>query len=197
MVDIGKFFGKISKFFSIPGKVGSAFDDIFRGVVNEFVGVPKGIWLGALDFSVFVQYVWEFFITNFTCGMKLLQNIQYCIIYYIFDVLGQILYLPWRITFWIVDKLIPGSGSEIEKKIWRNLDIVDRWTISNLGFHIIHFSKSVRDTCYNCKRLKPMVFIGKADDIVSDLGEPIIPLLVNGLAQMVRGLGRMVNAFKV
>jgi hypothetical protein len=197
MMDIGEFFGKISKFFSIPGNVGASLGEIFEGVANEFAGVPQGVWLGALDISVFVQYIWEFFITNFTCGMKLLKNIQYCAIYYILDVLGQILYLPFRIIFWVVEKLIPGSGSKIENAIWGNLDLVDRWTIKNLGFHIIHFSKPIRDMCYNCKRLRPLVFIGKSVEVVEDLGDPIIPLLVDGLSEMVRGLGHMVNAFNV
>lgn len=194
MVDV---LGKISKFFSIPGNVGAALNDIFEGVANEFIGIPQGVWLGALDISVFVQYVWEFFITNFACGMKLMQNIQYCAIYYILDILGQILYLPFRITLWIINKFIPGSYNKIENAIWGNLDIADRWTIENLGFHIIHFSKPVRDKCYNCKRLRPLVFIGKTNEVIADLGDPIIPFFVDGLAQMVRGLGRLVNAFNV
>jgi hypothetical protein len=197
MMDIGDFFGKISKFFSIPGNVGNALGEIFKGVVDEFTGVPQGIWYGALDTSVFIQYIWEFFITNFTCGMKMLQNIQSCFIYYFLDILGHILYLPFRIMFWIFEKLIPGTGSKIENMIWDNLDIADRWTISNLGFHIVHFSKSVRDLCYNCKRLRPMVFVNQTIGFVEDLGDPIIPLMIGGLEEMVHGLGGLVNAFKI
>uniref|UniRef100_A0A6C0AT96 Uncharacterized protein n=1 Tax=viral metagenome TaxID=1070528 RepID=A0A6C0AT96_9ZZZZ len=197
MMDIGDFFGKISKFFSIPGNVGNALGEIFEGVVREFTGVPQGIWYGALDASVFIQYVWEFVITNFTCGMKMLQNIQACAFYYFMDILGHILYLPFRMIFWIVEKLIPGTGGKLENLIWDNLDKVDRYTISNFGFHIIHFSKPVRDLCYNCKRLKPMVFVGKAEEIVEDIVDPITPLLVGGLVEMVQGLGNLVNAFKI
>jgi hypothetical protein len=198
-MDIGDFFGKIAKFFSIPGNVGEALGEIFKGVADEFAGVPQGIWYGALDGSVFIQYIWEFAFTNFTCGMKMLQNIQVCFIYYVLDVLGHILYLIPMIVFWFFDLCTPNEhiGSSLERTVWSKLDAVDRWTISNLGFHIIHFSKPVRDQCYNCKRLKITTFVGKATEIVRDIEDPLVPLMVGGLEEMVQGLGHMVNAFKV
>ena len=196
MMDIGEFFGKISKFFSIPGNVGSALGEIFEGVAQEFAGVPQGVWYGALDISVFIQYIWEFSITNFNCGMRMLQNIQACAIYYILDVLGNILYIIPTIIFWIINRAIPGLGNDIEKRMWSILDTADRWTISNLGFHIIHFSKPVRDMCYNCKRLRPRVFVGKSLDMVDDIVD-LLPLMIGGLVEMVQGLGHMVNAFKI
>jgi hypothetical protein len=133
------------------------------------------------------------------CGMKLMQNAFSCAIYYILDIFGQILYLFPRIFFWILDKITGKKkiGSMIENTIWKGLEWVDRLTITYLKFHIIHFSKSVRDKCYNCKRLKPTVFVGQALSIVDDLADPILDLSVGGIKQMVNGLGRIVNALMI
>jgi hypothetical protein len=189
--------GKLKKFFSIPGNVFKGLVDIFEGVVKEFTEAPQGVWYAALDTSVFIQYVWEFATTNGICAMKLMQNITSCIMYYFLDFLGQILYLPFRLAFFIVNLVVPGMGTQVEKLIWDNLEKIDRVTIETFGFHIIHFPKSVRDMCYNCRRLKPTVFVNKAVEIVEDLADPIIPLLIGGLQQMVGGLGRIMNAFDI
>jgi hypothetical protein len=129
--------------------------------------------------------------------MKLLKNISSCFVYYFIEVIGQILYLPFRIAFWIINIIIPKMGSLIETTIWSSLEKVDRFTISNLGFHIIHYPKSVRDMCYNCRRLKPTVFVDKTIEIVDDIVDPILPLLIGGLEQMVGGLGKIMNAFNI
>jgi len=197
--DIGKFIRKAGKLFNAISEVGRGLKEIFEGVVKEFTGLPQGVWYGLLDSSVFVQYIWEFAITNFMCGMKLMNNAFSCAIYYIIEVFGQILYLFPRIFFWMVDKITGPKkiGSMIERSIWKLLDWIDRLTITYLGFHIIHYSKSVREMCYNCKRLKPTVFVGQALSIVDDMADPILGLTVGGLQEMVGGLGRIVNALMI
>jgi hypothetical protein len=187
----------LGKIFDIIPRVGRGLGQIFNGVQREFTGLPLGIWYGALDTSVFIQYVWEFAFTNFTCGMKLMNNIFSCIIYYILDAIGQILYILPRLLFWIIDKFAPKLGTQIETTIWNYLDKIDRFTITHFGFHIIHFSKSVRNMCYNCKRLKPTVFVNQAIGIVDDLVDPILPLAVGGVVEMVNGLSTIVNAFTI
>ena len=53
-------------------------------------------------------------------------------------------------------------GSQIEKVLWDGLERVDIWTTQRFGFHIIYFSKSVRDKCFNCRRLKTSAFVSTA-----------------------------------
>jgi hypothetical protein len=201
--DLGDFFKKIGKVFGAISQVGQGVKDIFEGVVREFTGVPQGIWYGALDTSVFIQYIWEFFITNFMCGMKLMQNAFSCAIWYILEIIGQIMYLVPRILFFLLDKISGAMkkglkvGTMIESTIWNGLEFIDRLTITYLKFHIIHYSKSIREMCYNCKRLKPTVFVDKALEIVDDLGDPILPLMIGGLQQMIGGLGRIANALMI
>jgi hypothetical protein len=128
-----------------------------------------------------------------------MNNAFSCAIYYILEIIGQMLYLLPRIFFWILDKITGKKkiGSMIERSIWRALEWVDRLTITYLKFHIIHYSKSVREMCYNCKRLKPTVFVDQAVGFVDDLADPILDLSVGGIVEMVNGLGRIVNALMI
>ena len=201
--EMGNFFNKIGKLFNAISQIGLGFKDIFEGVVREFTGIPQGAWYAALDASVFVQYIWEFAFTNFMCGMKLMKNAFSCAIWYILQVIGQIMYLIPRMVFFIIN-LISGKikngfklGTIIEDFIWDVLERIDRFTITYLKFHIIHYSKDIREMCYNCKRLKPTVFVSKALEMVEDLSDPILPLMIGGLQQMVGGLGRIMNALMI
>jgi hypothetical protein len=197
--DIFKGVKNLGKIFDIIPRVGRGLKQILNGVEREFTGLPIGVYYGAIDTSIFIQYIWEFAFTNFTCGMKLMNNIFSCIFYYILDAIGQILYILPRLLFWIIDSFSGKSklGTKIETTIWGFLDKLDRLAITYLGFHIIHFSKSVRDMCYNCKRLKPTVFIGQATSVANDLVDPILPLAVGGVVEMVKGLSTIVNAFRI
>jgi hypothetical protein len=186
---------KLVKIFNIIPKIGKGLGQIFKGVEREITGLPVGLWYGAINTSIFIQYVWEFAFTNFMCGMKLMNNAFSCIFYYMLDAIGQMLYILPRLLFWIIDMFVPKVGTQIETAIWGFLDKIDRLTITYLGFHIIHFSKSVRNMCYNCKRLKPTVFIKQATGMVEDLVDPILPLAVGGIMDMVKGLTTIVNAF--
>jgi hypothetical protein len=197
--DLGKFLSKLGRLLNAVTETGKGLKQIFEGVIKEFTGLPQGVWYGLLNSSVFIQYIWEFAITNFMCGMKLMNNAFSCAIYYILEIIGQMLYLLPRIFFWILDKITGKKkiGSMIERTIWRALEWVDRLTITYLKFHIIHYSKSVREMCYNCKRLKPTVFVDQAVGFVDDLADPILDLSVGGIKQMVNGLGRIVNALMI
>ena len=77
------------------------------------------------------------------------------------------------------------------------LEKLDRFTIDRFGFHVIHFPKSVRDKCYNCRRLKPSAFVRKTGEFVHDVKTDVIPLTTGGLSKMFGGLGKIVNAFGI
>jgi len=193
-------FGFIKRLFSlltIAIQVGIGLARIFKGVAREMIELPAAISIGAIGASRFIQSVWVFGISNFFCGMKLMDNFTSCALYYLLEIIGSILYLIPALVFMVLDWLTGGQkvGSLIENTVWSLLEKLDRLTIDNLGFHVIHFSKSVRDKCYNCRRLKPMAFVRKATDFAADINDPIIPLATGGIQDMFTGFKRIVNAF--
>lgn len=187
----------IVKFVSAMVRVFIGMGKIFAGVAREMVELPAGIAIGALGISRFIQTIWVFGISNFFCGMKMMGNFTSCAIYYLLEIIGNILYLVPMLVFLVLDWISGKSklGSKIEDGIWSTLEKVDRFTIDNLGFHIIHFSKSVRDKCYNCRRLKPVAFVRKATDFANDINDPIIPLATGGIMDIFNGFKYIVDSF--
>jgi len=192
------FIKKLFKLLTLAVRVGFGLGKIFAGVAREMMELPAGIAVGALGISRFIQTIWVFGISNFFCGMKMMGNFTSCAMYYLLEIIGNILYLIPMLVFLIID-WISGNmklGSQIEDGIWSTLEKVDRFTINNFGFHIIHFSKSVRDKCYNCRRLKPVAFVRKATDFANDINDPIIPLATGGIKDIFNGFAYIVNSFK-
>jgi hypothetical protein len=193
LAEIGDFIGKIAQLFTAIGQIARGLGEIVYGVGREFVEAPAGAALAWVQFVIFIQTLWVFAITNFNCAMKMMNNATYCAFFYILDVLGQMIYLIPRLVIYVLS-LLGLPAYDWEKRIWDFLEEVDMWMIDHVGIHIIHFPKSIRNTCFNCRRLKPTAFISKATKATDTLRNPIIPLLTNGLFSMKSGLERIATA---
>jgi len=192
------FIKKLFKLLTLAVRIGIGLGKIFGGVARGMVEVPAAIAVGSLGISRFIQTIWVFGISNFFCGMKMMGNFTSCAFYYLLQIIGSILYLIPMIVFLIIDWITGKSkvGSKIEDSIWSFLERVDRFTINNFGFHVIYFSKSIRDKCFNCRRLKPVAFVRKATDFANDINNPIIPLATGGIKDIFNGFAYIVDSFK-
>lgn len=192
--DIGKFFNTIGKIFTAVIEVGHGVQEIFEGVLKEVTTVPVGLVVGGLSVSEFIQYVLAFALTNFYCAMKLGKNIFYCMGIYIGHSILTILYsLTFGSLFWLLGKF-GADAKGLEQGMLGFADIIDRWCIDNIGIHIFHVSKENRQLCYNCKRLKPTIFIDKITEFGNDINDPILDLLFGGVNDMIGGFSRIANA---
>tara|TARA_B110000879_G_scaffold18491_1_gene22357 strand:+ start:1598 stop:2200 length:603 start_codon:yes stop_codon:yes gene_type:complete len=180
-------------------QIGEGIYDIFTGVAQEFIEFPQGAFIGALSGAKVVHAMGVFGITNFICGLKMLQNATSCGGYYIMQLIGKLLYLIFMIIFMIFD-FISGKaklGSQIEKQIWKWLEDADTWTSIKWNIHIIYFPKSVRDKCFNCRRLKTSAFVRKTGDFMNDMTEDVIPLTTGGFSKMFGGFEKIMKAFGI
>jgi hypothetical protein len=191
--DIGKafrFLDVVIDFFqSIPRRVtnlGNGFNDIFNGIGSEFVALGMGVELGFGDIVTLIQYTFEFLITYITCGVYFLSNIRNCFFYYLLEIVGQILYLPFRILLWVLN-LFGINLYGIVDNIWIAFDDLDTYVYTLAGFHIIHYPKSIREQCYVCKRLKVKVLTNKAHDISDDFKYKIPEIMTRGIATINQG----------
>lgn len=189
----------IGLLIALAVEIGEGIYDIFTGVAQEFFEFPQGAFIGAVSGAKMAHALGVFGITNFICGLKMLQNGTSCIGYYFMQILGKLFYLIPMI-FVILLNFVSGKakvGSKMEKVLWDGLERVDIWTTQRFGFHIIYFSKSVRDKCFNCRRLKTSAFVRKTGEFVNDMTEDVIPLTTGGLTKIFGGFGRIVNAFGI
>lgn len=193
--DLGRIFKQITRIFSAIPKVGYGTLEIAGGVGQTVATAPAGIYLTWVQLVIFIQTVWVFAFTNLNCAMRMMNNASYCAFFYILDVVGQIIYLIPRLIIFVLN-LVGMPASQWEKGIWDFLEDIDKWFIDRIGIHIIHFPKSIRETCFNCRRLKPTAFVSKAQKTADAIKNPIVPLLTGGIGVMVQGINRIADALR-
>jgi hypothetical protein len=187
----------ISFIITLPQRFMNIFAAIMNiqlGLILEMknVGIVTGIVL--TDAYVFLLYTWELIRTYMICGPKILANLTNCLIYYIIDFAAIVLYLPVRI-FLAILKALGINLYPVEKKIFEGLEKVDRIVFTQTGFHIIHWPKSIRDQCYNCKRLKLTVYSDRIVDMIGDFTTVIPAILATGLKYLGRAGTNIENVF--
>lgn len=131
----------------------AAFFELFYYTVIEWFGGKAVPWF-------FVKFIpWLFGL--FMCGVNGIINLPQCFIWYMLDIAGRIIYLPFRLTFWFLEYLTEIELTKIEKDIWCFLEEIDKYIHSpepdglGTGIHIIHFPDSVMSKCYTCKTKFP------------------------------------------
>jgi hypothetical protein len=194
--DVKRIFKQIRNVFAAIPKIGEGTLEIAGGVGRTVATAPAGIYLTWVQAVIFIQTVWVFAFTNLNCAMRMMNNASYCAFFYILDILGQMLYLIPRLIIFALN-LIGLPATEWEKGIWDILEDIDKWFIDQIGIHIIHFPKSIRETCFNCRRLKPTAFVSKAQKTADAIKDPIVPLLTGGIGLMVQGINRIANALRI
>lgn len=145
--------------------LGASFENIFTGVIEEFIAMGYAFQLGFNSIAEMVYFVFAFVGSYMECGVKFAQNIFYCIPFYIFDIIRQVLYLPIRLLLWVFSTFLAIDLYPNEKKIWNGLEHMDKVLFPYIGFHIIHYPKEVRENCYVCVRLKEKVVVDKAKEV--------------------------------
>jgi len=183
----GNFFKELGKRFKF---LGEGIGGIIKGVGEEFVGVVEGSFFFLNDMIAWVITVVVFSGTNIICFIELLGNFKQCILYYLLNIIFEILYIPVRIIIWILIKIGIINLEPLIDKFSAFLEKIDQKIYKYSKFHIIHYPKSIREKCFVCKRLKPQVLIDVALDFASDItpmdGRIIHPL-AQGISDMIGG----------
>ena len=208
MGDVGDIFKGFADLFKILPMVikfiltlPQRFANIAAGIINIFfgvavelkdIGVVSGILL--IDFFVFVEYTWEFIRTYTICSLYFLSNITHCIFYYIIDTFGIILYLPVRLLLFAF-YMARVNLYPYETQIWDQLEKLDAIILGYIGIHIIHWPKSVRNQCYNCKRLKLNVYSGTMLKLFDDFTIKIPNIMVTGISYLKDAFGNVQQVF--
>jgi hypothetical protein len=185
--------GKAGNFFKELGKrfkfLGEGIGGIIKGIGEEFIGVIEGSFFWVNDLIGWMITVFVFGGTNIICFIELLGNFKQCILYYLLNIILEILYIPVRIIIWILITLGIINLQPFLDKFSAFVEKIDQVIYRNCKFHIVHYPKSVREKCFVCKRLKPQVLIDVALDFATDL-TPMDGRIINPLA---RGILTMIG----
>lgn len=168
--------------------------NIITGAWEVFINTLRFLPQFGLSFAEGVFAIFTFSMSWMMCLFKNISNMQTCIFYYLLEAIGQILYLPFRITFWLVYQL-KFNVYTYETQFWDGVEYVDKIVLKAVGFHISHYPKNIRDQCYNCKRLKISTLVKHSQPLVRDVTEVLPPALGPGVMKMITGGTQLMNPF--
>ena len=201
--DIGK---TIEKGFGVFKEIGermkrikNGFEDIGNGIKNEFIGLGDGLAIGVTDITRLLEYVFIFTGSYINCGMYFLTNLKSCLFYYFMDTIGQLMYLPIRITLWGFKAIMPKNKAlkDLVDYTWNMVEELDKLIYGFAGFHISHWSRGIRKQCYVCRRLKQHVIVRQGDRVNDDFSPngAIAQEFVKGINQAKNGGNTIKHAF--
>lgn len=148
-----KIFKPITGTFKSVGKIFKDIGKIFKLIFKD---IPK--WIGMVFKWIFYdipRWAFDFIL----CIFNKIKNLPSCFLWYMLEVVGKILYLPFQITFWILDLILKSSGVTSVRikgtvdKLWLLLDDIDHFQYELSGFHLVHYPDNIIDKCYKCKGL--------------------------------------------
>jgi len=87
----------------------------------------------------------------FTCGIKKIFNLPQCFLWYFIEMFCWVIYLPFRLIFWIIDGLTGSCIVKMEHDLWCYLDDLDKMLYEKYEFHIIHYQDQIMKQCYSCQ----------------------------------------------
>ena len=197
--EMADFFKKIGRQFEVLPKrfklIQQGFDDIFKGFGYMFEDMATGIGKGMLDIFLLTEFAFVWFFTHIMCGVTLATRLNKCFFYYALDCMGQILYLPFRLAFWVISMFMGNQIYRTEKAMWDNIELLDGYFYNYLQFHIMHYPKNIRDWCYNCKRLKGNVLTDTSNMIAYDFNTRLPAEMMKNKDRMERGANKINRAF--
>lgn len=82
------------------------------------------------------------------CTIKMIVNFPQCFIYYLLEIIGNVLYLPIMLIVWAF------GIREIEISMWKMVRDFDNLVNSVAGFYMFKYSNSILNKCYRCKNKK-------------------------------------------
>lgn len=174
--------------------IGKGIGNIFKGFGLTYWGILKGTALGFKDIVMLVYYGAYFIFTYTICGVQYITNLPKCFFYYIVDIFFQLIYLPVRLglfVIWIFYNKIYGY----ESLVWKYIDKMDILQYDYTGIRVTRWPKSIRDKCYNCKRLKVSVVMKKGNDIYKDFMVKIPNMVLKGVNTVKKGGKQMLGGF--
>jgi hypothetical protein len=113
-------------------------------------------WLLQLQFLWFYPQFLPWFLKYIVCAIGKFTSIPNCFLWYVMEIAGKIIYLPFRLTFAILDMILESFGFNIKiqdmvDQMWWFLDDIDHMMYdSGSGFHIVHYPDEIIDICYSC-----------------------------------------------
>lgn len=126
----------------------SIFSGIKKGIDKSFKKAGDAITKSILKpitgfFNIIIKPILYIF-DSVECGVHKIENIFVCFKWYLLQMIGVIIYFPYRIIFYLT------GLTRVEKSIWKMVDKGDSFFYDFTGYHFAHFQDDVTNLCYKC-----------------------------------------------
>lgn len=174
----------------------------FRGITDVVIGLGEA-FVGTLEsLDIIIPDIFDgiitfgtFLLTNIICLARGIGSLPECIFFYIIDTIIQLIYLPIRLVLWFVYTFLKINLYSIQNRIWGIAQYINDFVYTLVGFDLIYWPQSIRNKCYNCKRLKVSVMVNKADQLGNDFMTKIAPRIWPGLERVMQGAQEIMHPF--
>jgi hypothetical protein len=114
------------------------------------------VWLLQVAFGWFLPQFIPWALVAIMCLIQKFMSIPNCFLWYTLEIFGKTIYLPFRITFAVLDFILYIVGVRISiqgivNQIWWFIDDISHALYDGGGFHIVHYPDDVIKRCYTCK----------------------------------------------
>ena len=164
----------------LKGKMRNQFDK-----VKQNMGLLKFLRYGIIFVSAVFGYLgkviaWLF--KTVKCSLTWFSNFRQCFFWYFLEIIGQIIYLPFRFLIWLITYMGIYDLECVERDFWSGVSDVDCFIYSLVDFHLFRYSEEVMEKCYSCNPgpfpLPNLNFGSVEEFVVSVIKEMIIPVSI-------------------
>jgi hypothetical protein len=136
----------VGEYDKVSGEIVSTYDTAVSDVERAwkaFICLIKGFW-------AYLGAIWECIFSYIYCGFLMILNLPFCLAWYLLEIVGYILYLPFFLFFYLFNL------QKTEKQLWDLIKNFDKIFVSITGNSFMHFPESIVTKCYQCNSLKCM-----------------------------------------
>ena len=114
------------------------------------------------------------------CSLTWFANFRQCFFWYFLEIIGQIIYLPFRFFIWLFTYIGIYDMECVERDFWSGVNDVDCFIYSLVNFHLFRYSDEVLEKCYSCNPgpfpLPNLKFGSPQEFVTSVIKEMIVPV---------------------
>ena len=142
---------KLLKTPKIKLKGGKFFEPLLKGITKPFTDIAGFFVKAANGIIKIANMIIELInkvIYYSKCAFMLLINffIVPCVFWYLLNLFGAIIYLPFAFIFWFV-----GINDVVEDYLWGTIYVFDEFVHDFSGYHFAHFPDFINKQCYSCQ----------------------------------------------
>jgi len=173
-------------------KLGISIGEAIYGSLMSIIFGSFEIAQGIPHLVIFTIYLVRWIIDHIICALKMMFSLPTCIIFYFFNLVGQLLYLPFRAMWFLLWLCGFEKIYDYEKTFWDKVWEADIWVFKSMiplfgtGVHFAAWPKSIRQKCFSCVRLK----MGAVGDKFLPVGERFGKKLPNAVGPHLKTAGK-------